>query len=89
MEKIDVLARISAMPQDRAARRTALVGYAAARCQFMACPFTAWLLMDEAYGRDARRRDLAMSAFKRDCKSRRIPRSVNNAADFILDREGL
>ena len=89
MEKIDVLARISAMPQDRAARRTALVGYAVERCKFMACPFTAWLLMDEAYGRDARRRDLAMSAFKRDCKSRHIPRSVNNAADFILNREGL
>ena len=89
MERIDVLARIAAMPKDRAARRTALVGYAVERCKFMACPFTAWLLMDEAYGRDARRRDLAMSAFKRACKSKRMSRSVNNAADFILDREGL
>ena len=89
MEKIDILARISAMERDRAKRKGALVQYASLRCAFMNCPFTVWLLMDETYSHDARRRDLAMSAFKRDCKSRRIPRSVNNAADFILDREGL
>lgn len=83
----DILAELQAAPVT--ARVQSLVEYARARCEFMRCPFTAWLLMDEAYMQRTAKRDAAMSDFKKWCRACNEPRSVNNAARFVLRREGM
>lgn len=87
MVKRNILAELEGVPEQ--GRVAALIDYARARCEFMRCPFTAWLLMDEAYMQRAYLRDAAMAQFKKWCRACNEPRSVNNAARFVLRREGL
>ena len=87
MERQAILTILASAPVRT--RMESLVQYARARCEFMRCSFTTWLLMDEAYGHDTARRDAAMSDFKKWCRACKEPRSVNNAARFVLRREGL
>ena len=87
MVKQDIISLLVSAPVRT--RMESLLQYARARCEFMKCPFTTWLLMDEAYNHQADMRDAAMAEFKKWCLACKEPRSLNNAARFILRREGL
>lgn len=83
MEKMDILHSPEWQGADRERRRTMLFAYAEARCAFMKCSFTSWLLFDEAFMQRGERRDRAISEWKAWCRANDLPRSVSTALDWL------
>lgn len=83
MEKRDILHSAEFMLADDEGRRTMLFEYARARCAFMKCSFTAWLLFDEAFMQHGDIRDAAIAEWKMWCRLSGRPRSVGAALTWL------